>query len=157
MAFETPDAELLPAMSLALLGPAADAQNEKGVMTLASFEEKERARMLVALAIQSGRLQRQRCEVCGIADAHAHHPDYSRPLDVQWLCRKHHKQEHSRLLRLSRGDVEPLKLLSARIPDEMHHELKLYAHEQGITLGQAIRRALEKYAARAEEADDGNQ
>lgn len=25
----------------------------------------------------------------------AHHPDYSRPLDVVWLCAKHHKAAHT--------------------------------------------------------------
>ena len=34
------------------------------------------------------------CEVCGIPESHAHHDDYSRPLDVRWLCEKHHKQLH---------------------------------------------------------------
>ena len=24
-----------------------------------------------------------------------HHPDYSRPLDVVWLCDKHHKETHA--------------------------------------------------------------
>lgn len=26
---------------------------------------------------------------------HAHHPDYSRPLDVVWLCPAHHRQAHA--------------------------------------------------------------
>jgi hypothetical protein len=25
----------------------------------------------------------------------AHHPDYSKPLDVVWLCDDHHKQAHA--------------------------------------------------------------
>lgn len=27
----------------------------------------------------------------------AHHPDYSRPLDVVWLCQSHHKKAHALL------------------------------------------------------------
>lgn len=29
------------------------------------------------------------------AKPQAHHPDYSRPLDVVWLCPSHHKQAHA--------------------------------------------------------------
>jgi len=44
-------------------------------------------------AIKYGKVQRQLCFICG-AKAHAHHPDYDRPLDVVWLCPKHHKEAH---------------------------------------------------------------
>ena len=32
-------------------------------------------------------------ECCG--KPQGHHPDYSRPLDVLWLCDKHHKEAHA--------------------------------------------------------------
>lgn len=44
-------------------------------------------------AIRDGRLDRQPCFVCG-ATAQAHHPDYSAPLAVSWLCAKHHALLH---------------------------------------------------------------
>jgi hypothetical protein len=34
------------------------------------------------------------CAVCDSTKVEAHHPDYDRPLDVVWLCPKHHKQIH---------------------------------------------------------------
>jgi hypothetical protein len=55
--------------------------------------EKTKARNAVSNAIRDGRLLRQPCEVCG-QKAQAHHHDYSKPLDVQWLCFKHHRAEH---------------------------------------------------------------
>lgn len=45
-----------------------------------------------------GLLVPQPCEVCG-AGAEAHHPDYDRPGDVRWLCRKHHRQLHAKEVR----------------------------------------------------------
>lgn len=45
-------------------------------------------------AVKSGKVVKQQCEVCG-ADAEGHHDDYSKPLDVRWLCRKHHKALHA--------------------------------------------------------------
>ena len=46
-------------------------------------------------AIRFGRIKRQNCAECDKSDAEAHHPDYSEPLKVVWLCSKHHKKLHS--------------------------------------------------------------
>ena len=54
-----------------------------------------RAHKCVEVALASGMLQRQPCELCGAATADAHHPDYSKPLAVVWLCRSCHHRVHS--------------------------------------------------------------
>jgi hypothetical protein len=54
------------------------------------YPEKCAARKEVWKAIRKGILTKKPCLVCGKAEVHAHHPDYSKPLDVLWLCRKHH-------------------------------------------------------------------
>jgi hypothetical protein len=58
--------------------------------------EKESARRRVRNAVRSGKLTRSPCEVCGVAKSEGHHDDYSKPLDVRWLCRKHHDEHHAR-------------------------------------------------------------
>jgi transcription elongation factor Elf1 len=45
-------------------------------------------------ALRSGKIVALPCFICG-AKAEAHHPDYSMPLDVVWLCPPHHKQAHA--------------------------------------------------------------
>lgn len=45
-------------------------------------------------ALRDGQLTRQPCEVCGAERAQAHHDDYSKPLDVRWLCTTHHAEWH---------------------------------------------------------------
>jgi hypothetical protein len=54
---------------------------------------KRKAHHIVGNAIRDGRLLKQPCEVCGLV-AQAHHDDYSKPLDVRWLCVKHHAEWH---------------------------------------------------------------
>lgn len=55
---------------------------------------KARAVGMVNDAIRRGALIPQPCEKCG-KKAEAHHDDYSRPLDVRWLCPKHHGEHHA--------------------------------------------------------------
>jgi hypothetical protein len=47
--------------------------------------------------LRRGTIKRGPCEVCGSEDSEAHHDDYSKPLDVRWLCRKHHREHHQRI------------------------------------------------------------
>jgi hypothetical protein len=58
------------------------------------YPQKYKARQSVYHALKSGKLTRQPCEVCGNPKVEAHHDDYSKPLDVRWLCHKHHREVH---------------------------------------------------------------
>lgn len=55
-----------------------------------------RAQQLVYAAIRAGRLQRpDQCKTCGRATRlHGHHDDYSKPLEVVWLCSSCHRLAH---------------------------------------------------------------
>ena len=63
--------------------------------------EKRYAKDAIHNEIRQGRLVRQPCEVCGTPNAEAHHSDYSKPLEVRWLCgnkdNRHHLAEHVKL------------------------------------------------------------
>ncbi|WP_265502778.1 hypothetical protein [Paracoccus beibuensis] len=55
---------------------------------------KYKAHLAVHKALVSGRLQKQSCEVCGAETVDAHHDRYDEPLNVRWLCRRHHVMLH---------------------------------------------------------------
>jgi hypothetical protein len=55
--------------------------------------DRRRAHKAVEVALRSGVLVALPCEVCGLP-AEAHHADYSKPLQVTWLCRDHHRRLH---------------------------------------------------------------
>lgn len=54
------------------------------------------AHLAVANALRLGLLKKQPCEICGAEKTDAHHDDYSKPLVVRWLCRRHHAQHHAK-------------------------------------------------------------
>jgi hypothetical protein len=59
-------------------------------------EEERRKSVTRAYAgvyLRRGKIERQPCIVCS-AFAQMHHPDYSKPLDVVWLCESHHREHH---------------------------------------------------------------
>lgn len=59
------------------------------------YPEKTKARAAVARAVRAGVLVKQPCAVCGFGGrVHAHHNDYSKPLEVRWLCQAHHTEVH---------------------------------------------------------------
>ena len=74
--------------------------NNPGYMTAKKREwwkkNKDRLKVkdAVRYAIKTGKLVKTPCHICGDVQVEGHHPDYSRPLDVVWLCRKHHNEVH---------------------------------------------------------------
>jgi len=55
---------------------------------------KRKAQGMISSHIQSGKIIPRPCGVCGEVKTDAHHSDYSKPLEVMWLCRKDHKKWH---------------------------------------------------------------
>lgn len=55
------------------------------------YPEKINAQRKLNNAVRLRKITRLACGVCGNILSEAHHPDYSKPLDVWWLCKKHHR------------------------------------------------------------------
>lgn len=56
--------------------------------------QKANARSYLNVYIRRGKIKKQPCLFCGNPEAEAHHHDYSKPLEVTWLCREHHLINH---------------------------------------------------------------
>ena len=52
--------------------------------------QKDTCRAIANVYQSRGLLAPQPCETCGAEQAEKHHDDYSKPLDVRWLCVKCH-------------------------------------------------------------------
>ena len=59
--------------------------------------EKYACHVAVGAALARGDLIKGPCEVCGRTQGRidAHHDDYAKPLEVRWLCRRHHSLLHA--------------------------------------------------------------
>lgn len=60
--------------------------------------EHFKARYTLTNALRAGKLVKpDACSKCGkVGRIHGHHLDYAKPLDVIWLCRPCHVEEHAR-------------------------------------------------------------
>jgi len=113
--------------------------------------------MAVARAVASGTLTRGPCAVCGALKVHGHHGDYSKPLDVVWLCPPHHRQLHvflkgeaMRTTKDQRGGLShsELRWLATKANVDIRSLMKAIAGEPvrgmaGIRVKQALRKMKE--------------
>jgi len=59
------------------------------------YPEKDRANRILNYHVRVGNITKYPCQECGTQEnIDAHHEDYSKPLDVIWLCRQCHINLH---------------------------------------------------------------
>lgn len=58
---------------------------------------KHKARKAVNNALRDGKILKQSCQVCNNPKTTAHHYDYTKPLNVIWLCKQHHKEADAKM------------------------------------------------------------
>ncbi len=68
------------------------------------------ARSAVDYAVKTGRMSKGTCERADegncLGRIEGHHDDYARPLDVRWLCQRHHSETHRDLILATRARGE---------------------------------------------------
>jgi hypothetical protein len=55
--------------------------------------KRRKARSIFNHYLRDNCVEKRPCEICG-EKAEAHHDDYDKPLEVRWLCFKHHREWH---------------------------------------------------------------
>ena len=76
----------------ALPVPVSYRTRNRGRIQLAGPEDRKSANAsaYVRVYLKRGLITRGQCECCDSWKTQPHHRDYSKPLDVTWLCRVHH-------------------------------------------------------------------
>lgn len=71
-------------------------RRKKKLVYMRNYRKKNpqiyKAYTAVSNALRDKRLFKLPCCVCGNLDSQAHHEDYSKPLEVIWVCIKHHRE-----------------------------------------------------------------
>ncbi len=75
-------------------------KKDHGILGREKDPLKNKARYTLANHVHKGKIKRGSCEICQEPNAHAHHEDYNFPLNVRWLCPKHHSEVHKGRLKL---------------------------------------------------------
>lgn len=71
-------------------------RNQKSMRGDKKYPEKNKARRLLVYAVRMGRVLKLPCEVCGVLQTEGHHQDYTKPLEVNWVCKLHHHEKYHR-------------------------------------------------------------
>jgi len=103
--------------------------------------DKDKARGIFEAAVARGDIKRGNCEVCGKEKAQGHHMDYSKPLDVTWLCFKHHRKWHSENPQVPGHASNKLIKVKAGV----HAQLQEASHKSGITILRIVGFLVERY------------
>lgn len=113
-----------------------------------SKAEKKRARVALKYAVTHGKIVKPNtCTACKQpALIQAHHTDYTKPLDVTWLCRPCHLKEHGGC---PAGFLE--KSVKIRATKEMMDAVSALAAEKGIAASTLIRNAIVWFMAGKDE------
>jgi predicted HicB family RNase H-like nuclease len=105
----------------------------------------------VQRALKAGVLERpEACEECGGEDRplHAAHSDYSRPLDVRWLCPPCHIRDDQAD---PKSHTASTHHFIARFPDEIWTGIQTYAAQTGVSVNtllvNSVQTGLESFAA----------
>lgn len=77
-----------------------DVQRKARRKYLQNHPLKRSTHIIFGNALRDGRVKPLPCEICGNENVEGHHFDYSKPLDVVWLCTKHHAEYHKQERRM---------------------------------------------------------
>ncbi len=79
-------------------GPAQRAYEHLRYHSDPEYRFRKKARNAVCIRVARGTMTPEPCSLCGSSwGVCAHHNDYTRPLDVTWLCSEHHDMVHGPL------------------------------------------------------------
>lgn len=60
-------------------------------------KKKHYARTYANTYLKRGKIEKLPCIVCGDNKVEMHHDNYNKPLEIKWLCRKHHMEHHKKV------------------------------------------------------------
>lgn len=64
------------------------------------------ARRKITYLVGKGKIKKHPCKKCGTLIVEAHHyKGYDYPLEIQWLCKKHHLKAHNKVLRTQKKSL----------------------------------------------------
>lgn len=123
-----------------------DVRHLRQVTPMCKMRPMASAHDIVYRAVKAGELVRGPCEREGEGDCsgriEAHHDDYGKPLDVRWLCVRHHNRLHHEENVQVRGKSGSVR---ATIPADLAARLEAEMERDMRTESNIIRRALDAY------------
>lgn len=118
------------------------------LISKARYPDKEKARRILQKALMKGAIQKENCIVCKDENSQAHHEDYTKPLEVIWLCPVHHMERHDRVKTSTMTEEEIKEALAkvkhiteeAKKEQEKRNQRVVKLRSQGLTYTEIAKR-----------------
>ena len=108
------------------------------------------ARLALNKAVYAGEVARGSCAHCGTTSRiEAHHPDYSKPLDVVWLCRFHHRELHNKSPGRDPGALESRRAGRQREGNTMAEGTMQHEQERALVPAEQVGRDVAQVVPKA--------
>lgn len=103
-----------------------------------NIPNKSLARKATNHALRVGTLTKGPCEVCGEQKVDVHHMNYNDPLDVKYLCKRHHRAWHKE------NGILPgyNERMAVFISEEAYKVLADMAEREHRTIGKQVERLI---------------
>ena len=81
--------------------------------------------------IRKGVIIKETCSACGEKKVQCHHNDYDNPMDVEWLCIKHHMEKHGKVftgIKKSRKGKHVVSIPDVLVPQIQDFRKQYFPH-----------------------------
>jgi hypothetical protein len=110
--------------------------NGKTLCVKLASKSRSNINNLIKKALEKGVIKKTPCVFCGLLNVEGHHEDYTKPLDLVWMCIKHHRMYHTqKVMDTFKNDFSECRASKGRaFNEDVKERMKKYYIMENVSL-----------------------